>query len=77
MPALPAGLSSSRRNTEVHAAHGVDHQIRGISGSAHIHAMITVSQPVGARSMMYGAAIAPRMPPTPAAVETRPICAAG
>ena len=36
---------------------------------------MTTSIPVGIRSMIQGAAIAPRMPPTPAAVETRPMTA--
>ena len=59
------------------AASGVDHHTSGSSGSTHIQATATVRTPVRVRSMMDGAASAPRMPPMPAAVDTRPICAAG
>ena len=36
-----------------------------------------VSHPVGTRSMIAGAAIAPRIPETPATVETSPIWIGG
>ncbi len=77
MPALPTGLSSSRKKVLAHAVHTLDDTVSGTSGRQHIQPMSTVSRPVGIRWIRLGATIAPRIPPTPAAVETRPICAAG
>ncbi len=51
------------------------HSIIGTARGTKIHAAVTTSIPVGIRSMIQGAASAPRMPPTPAAVETRPMTA--
>ncbi len=63
--------------TAAMADQGVTHHSSGTRGAAHIQATISVSRPVGSRSMRYGAARAPRMPPTPAPVSMSPIWTAG
>ena len=73
MPALPAGLKNSPTERASITTTGWFQNTSGTSSGTKLQAMRTVSQPVGTRSMIRGAAMAPRMPQAPAAVETRPM----
>ena len=73
MPALPAGLSSMPSDRAAATTSGVFQRAIGSTSGKKLHAITTVSRPVGIRSMSHGATIAPAMPASPAAVSTRPI----
>ena len=77
MPALPAGLRSRPSPSAAATTAGWFQKTSGTSSGTKLQVATTVSPPVGIRSMIQGATTAPRMPPTPAAVSTRPICTGG
>ena len=72
---MPAGLSSNPTKIAAATTAGWSHSTIGTARGTKIHAAVTTSIPVGIRSMIQGAASAPRMPPRPAAVDTRPMTA--
>ena len=61
---------------QAHASHGLDDRPAAPAAGSN-PADRDGQPPVGIRWMRPGPAAAPRSPPTPAAVETSPICAAG
>ena len=73
MPALPAGLRNRPSPSAAATTAGLFQNTIGSTSGTKLQATITVSQPVANRSMIHGAASAPRMPQTPAAVSTRPM----
>ena len=73
MPALPAGLKNRPAERASITTAGWFQNTSGTRSGTKLQATSTVSRPVGTRSMIRGAAMAPRMPQTPAAVETSPI----
>ncbi|GAC1386766.1 MAG: hypothetical protein NVSMB48_25720 [Marmoricola sp.] len=75
MPAFPAGLSSIVPPMAMTNAIGLLNQISGMLSGMELHPRVTVSRPVANRRISHGAAIAPRIPATPAAASVRPMVA--